>query len=53
MSDVTCSKQSSGFSQTSGLAYNDGYDSRTLRDLSELVHWKRELIEKRWHEFFG
>ena len=35
------------------LAYNDGYDARTLRDLAELIAWRRDQIERRWHEFFG
>ncbi len=35
------------------LAYNDGYNSRTLRELTDLIHWRRELIVRRWHEFFG
>ena len=33
-------------------AYNDGYDARTLRSLVELLHWRRDLIERTWNEFF-
>lgn len=35
------------------LAYNDGYDARTLRELHEAVKWHRELIERTWDEFFS
>ena len=35
------------------LAYNDGYDARTLRNLAELIAWRREQIERRWGEFFS
>ena len=34
------------------LAYNDGYDARTLRLLADILYWKRELIERMWNEFF-
>ena len=35
------------------LAYNDGYDARTLRQLLAAVDAHRERIERAWNEFFG
>ena len=35
------------------LAYNEGYDGRTLRELIELVRAHRARIEGAWNEFFG
>ena len=35
------------------VAYNDGYDARTLRGLLEIVETNRERIERAWDEFFG
>lgn len=35
------------------VAYNDGFDARTLRELTEIVLQHAVLIEKTWHEFFG
>ncbi len=35
------------------LAYNDGYDARTLRELLELVIGNQALLERAWDEFFG
>ena len=35
------------------VAYNDGFDPRTLRELSELVFNRRALIAEVWDEFFG
>jgi Domain of unknown function (DUF4160) len=35
------------------IAYNDGYDARTLRELSEIVAENRNLFERAWDEFFG
>jgi hypothetical protein len=35
------------------LAYNDGFNARTLRELSRLVEDHRETIESAWHSFFG
>jgi len=35
------------------VAYNDGYDARTLRELLEIVAANRELIERAWNEFFA
>jgi hypothetical protein len=34
------------------LAYNDGYDARTLRELLEIVEANKERIERAWNEFF-
>jgi hypothetical protein len=35
------------------VAYNDGYDARTLRRLMAAVDAKRARIEGAWHEYFG
>lgn len=35
------------------VAYNDGYDARTLRVLHEIIRDNRERIERAWNEFFG
>jgi hypothetical protein len=35
------------------LAYNDGYNARTLRELLEIVELNRDRIERAWNEFFG
>lgn len=35
------------------VAYNDGFDARTLRLLAEMVGANRERIERAWNEFFG
>jgi hypothetical protein len=35
------------------VAYNDGYNARALRELSEIVEANKELIEKSWNEFFA
>jgi hypothetical protein len=35
------------------LAYNDGYNARTLRELLEIVEVNRDRIERVWNEFFG
>ena len=34
------------------VAYNDGYNARTLRELLEIVEANKNLIERTWHEFF-
>ena len=34
------------------VAYNDGYDARTLRELLEIVEGNRDRIERAWNEFF-
>ncbi len=35
------------------LAYNRGYDAKTIRRLREIVIARREAIEEAWHEFFA
>jgi hypothetical protein len=35
------------------VAYNDGYNARTLRDLLEIVEDNKERIERAWNEFFS
>jgi hypothetical protein len=35
------------------VAYNDGLDSRTLRELLRVVEVNRERIERAWTDFFG
>jgi hypothetical protein len=32
--------------------YNDGYDTRTLRELLDVVRNNKTLIERKWNEFF-
>jgi hypothetical protein len=34
------------------VAYNDGYDARTLRELLEIVEHNQDRIERAWNEFF-
>ena len=35
------------------VAYNEGYDARTLRRLMGMVEAERGRIERIWHEYFG
>ena len=35
------------------VAYNDGYNSRTLRELEAMVRVNRDRIERAWNEFFS
>ena len=35
------------------VAYNDGYDARTLRELLGIVVANRDRIERTWNEFFS
>ena len=35
------------------VAYNDGFNAKTLRALLSSVEANREQIEKAWHEFFS
>ena len=35
------------------VAYNDGFNAKTLRELMELVEENREQIEKAWSDFFS
>jgi hypothetical protein len=53
MSKRTTWKLSSGCNPKVKLAYNDGFDARTLRELLEIVELNRERIERAWNEFFG
>ncbi len=34
------------------VAYNDGYDARTLRELLETVEVNKDEITRAWDEFF-
>ncbi len=34
------------------VAYNDGYDARTLRELLEIVATNKARIERAWNDFF-
>jgi hypothetical protein len=36
-----------------GVAYNDGYNARTLRELVEIIANRRPEIARSWNEFFG
>jgi len=35
------------------VAYNEGYDLRTLRKVQEMVWSNRDLIQGAWDAFFG
>ena len=35
------------------VAYNHGFDARTLRRLAEMIEPRREEIERAWHEHFA
>lgn len=35
------------------LAGSDGFDARTLRELTRIVEAEAELIERTWHDYFG
>lgn len=35
------------------VAYNDGFNAKTLRELLGLIEASRERIEKAWNSFFG
>jgi hypothetical protein len=35
------------------VAYNDGYDARTLRELLEIVAANKARMERAWDEFFA
>ena len=34
------------------IAYNDGYDARVLRELSEVIEQRRDEIARAWDEHF-
>lgn len=38
---------------TVSMASNDGFDARTLRELTLVVEENATLIERTWHEYFG
>ncbi len=35
------------------LAYNEGFDARTLNQLQKLVELHRDELERAWHEYFA
>jgi len=35
------------------VAYNDGFNARTLRELAGIIANRRQEIERTWDEFFG
>jgi hypothetical protein len=35
------------------VAYNDGYDARTLRELTGIIGFHKSQIERAWDEYFG
>jgi len=35
------------------VAYNEGHDARTLRELLWIVQSNRDRIERAWNDFFG
>jgi hypothetical protein len=35
------------------VAYNDGYDARTLRELLDVIAANRSKVEKAWYEHFA
>ena len=35
------------------LAYNDGFNAKTLRELAGIIEQRREEIGRAWDEFFG
>ena len=35
------------------VAYNDGYDAHTLRELLAIIRFNRNRIERAWNEYFG
>ncbi len=46
-------RQNSGWNPEVRVAYNDGYDARTLRELLEVVELNKDRIERAWDEFFS
>jgi hypothetical protein len=36
-----------------GLAYNDGFNARTLNRIRKLVEQHRDDLERAWHEYFA
>lgn len=35
------------------VAYNDGFNAKTLRELVEIIGNRRDEIARAWNEFFG
>ena len=35
------------------VAYNDGFNAKTLRELVEVIGNRRDKIARAWNEFFG
>ena len=35
------------------VAYNDGFNAKTLRELIAIVENRRDFISTEWREFFG
>ena len=35
------------------LAYNHGFDARTIRRLQAIIERRRDEIEEAWHDFFA
>lgn len=35
------------------MAYNDGFDARTLNRVQRLVELHRDQLERAWHEYFA
>jgi hypothetical protein len=35
------------------VAYNDGYDARTLQELLVIVETNKDRIERKWDEYFS
>lgn len=35
------------------VEYNDGFNARTLRELTEIVAHRRDFILRKWDDFFG
>jgi hypothetical protein len=35
------------------LAASDGFDARTLRELTRMIEAEAALIERTWHDYFG
>jgi hypothetical protein len=35
------------------VAYDDGFNAKTLRELAEVVEANRDRIERAWNEFFN
>ncbi|MBD0413342.1 DUF4160 domain-containing protein [Oryzicola mucosus] len=35
------------------VAYNDGFNAKTLRELTEIIESRRPEIDHAWNDFFG